>query len=243
MPPPAPPAEVPPAAPVFNTVGNIVRLIASGGESIQSVSTTGSLRKQGAGVLWLEGANRFDGGLDIEQGLVFTYGNLFADVDIARGSTLELMGDVIGDVVNDGTFDPMGSYYEDFADADIFGNYSQSPEANLAAVLLGAQGSAPATPLLTVSGTATLAGTLQIAPRFATTLGYFEWILHAHGGITGQFDRWTTAGSLFITGQMQQTSNDVYFLASRVSTQAVMAAAGADAMTESSARAGRPRLQ
>ena len=91
-----------------------------------------------------------------------------------------------------------------------------------------------ATPLLTVSGTATLDGALQFrSSGFIPTGGYLEWVLHARGGIVGQFANWSTAGNpLFITGELRHGANDVYLLASRVSTQAVMASAAAgDALT------------
>ena len=198
--------------------------------SLGPVSTAGSLVTQGDGLLWVIGDNRFDGGTRVEAGTLSIYGNLFSDVDIATGATVDLTGDIIGDVDNHGIFDPTepgNGWYDDYYDSDIFGNYSQSPEGMLR-VWFGLQGDDTATPLLTVTGTATLDGTLQFrSSGYIPADGYLEWIIHAYGGVNGQFARWTTDSHfpLFITGDLQYSANDVYLLATRVSTQATMAAA------------------
>ena len=211
----------------------LINLVGAGSSASVNASTTGSLTKQGEGTLWL-GASRFDGGTRIEGGIVGQFGNLHSDVTVAAGTTLEMYGDIIGDVDNHGILDPTDDYYT-YYDAEIFGNYSQSAEG-LLRVLFGLQGTQPATPLLAVTGTGTLDGTLEFRPSgFIPSGGYLEWVLHANGGVIGQFDRWTSPG-LFIEGNVRYGSNDVYLETTRVSVAAAMAANGvADAVTIASA--------
>jgi uncharacterized protein with beta-barrel porin domain len=125
-------------------------------------------------------------------------------------------------------FDPSESsfYYDDFFDADIFGNYTQAPDGVLR-LFFGVEGTRPATPLLTVTGRATLAGKVEfIRSEFVPSGGYLEWIIHAYGGVVGQFDGWAATPPLFLSGDLRYTPNDVYFLATQASTQATMSSAG-----------------
>jgi uncharacterized protein with beta-barrel porin domain len=207
--------------------------------SLNAISTPGALDKEGVGHFWVQDS-RFDAGTRVEAGSLYVYGNLFSDVDIAPGATLEMNGDIIGNVENHGIFDPTepADWYDAYYDGEIFGNYNQSPEAMMR-VWFGLQGNDIATPLLTVTGTATLDGQLQFrSSGYIPAAGYLEWVIHARGGVVGQFSSWGTdsAYPLFITGQLQYTPNDVYLLASRVSTRATMSAAAVgDALTISTA--------
>ena len=217
----------------------LIRLVPASSDASLGVSTAGALTKQGDGILTVFDG-RFDSGTRVEAGTLSNWDDLFSDVYIARGATLNIFGDIVGDVDNHGIFDANepGGWYDAYYDGDIFGNYSQSPEAMMR-VWFGLQGNDIATPLLTVSGTATLDGSLQFLPSgFIPAGGYLEWVIHAYGGVIGQFSSWGTDSNypLFITGQLQYTPNDVYLLASRVSTQATMAAAAAgDRLTTTTA--------
>ncbi len=241
--PAAPAIKVPPTAPAYNTAsGDLVKLVvAEAREILDSTSSAGGLTKQGDGTLVLFGNVRFERGTLLQSGtLVLDFGNLFSDVTIAPGATFEMTGDVIGDVVNNGFLDPTEpvGWYDSYYDGDIFGDYTQGSTGVLR-LWFGLQGTQPATPLLTVSGTATLDGMVQFrSSGFVTAGGYLEWILHARGGVAGQFDGWTTVGSpLFLTGDLRYGPNDVFFQATRVSLQATMAAAHVgDALTQASAR-------
>ena len=239
--PTAPPVGTTPFTPSYNASGSMIKLVNSY-ESFGETRTDGSLTKSGPGMLVMWGNSRFDGGVNVQDGELLA-AQLFADVTVDPGAKLTLWGDIIGDVHVDGEFEPTYDNiyieYEDFFDADIFGNYSQSATGTMKAIL-GIEEGAPATPLLSVSGTASLAGTLDIYKAFgyvsSQTNGYLEWILHAYGGISGQFATVKLPPSLFITGNINYTPNDVYFLATRISTSSAIVNAGiGDAMTLSSA--------
>lgn len=230
---PATPTGVP-AAPAINAADTpMIKLVGlDQSDSIDRVSSAGSLTKQGDGILYLNGDVRFDGGVAVEDGIAsLWFGTLFADVDIAEGAMLELRGDVVGDIVNNGVIDATdpGGWYETFFDGDIFGDYTQGANGVLR-MDLGLQQDSVATPLLEVSGTATLDGFVEFRyGGFVTSGGYLEWLVHARGGVVGQFDGWRTQdGSLFLTGTLNYGPNDVWFLGSRVSAQAAMASAKVD---------------
>lgn len=240
--PAAPPAATAPAVPALNESGPLVKLVAMGSyDAIQNFRTDGSLTKTGEGSLAVLDS-RFDAGVHVQEGLLYS-ARLYGDVTVDEGAGLQLVDNIIGDVHVDGDFEPAydsfyGDYYDSFG-ADIFGDYSQSSTATMR-VKLGIEEGAVATPLMSVSGTATLAGTLDIYDGTtyvsSLTTGYLEWILHAYGGVIGTFDTVRLPTTLFVTGEVHYTPNDVYFLATRISTSAAMANAGVgDAMTLSSA--------
>ena len=237
---PAPPqTTATPPAPTHNagTQDYLINLVGTGATSfLNGVSTAGSLTKQGDGRLYLNGITRFDEGTRLESGSMELWGDLHSDLSIAAGANFAMGfgGTIIGDVDNHGVFEATDDYYT-YYDAEIFGDYSQSAEGMLR-VMLGLQGTTPAQPLLTVSGTATLDGSLQFqSSGFIPAAGYLEWVVHARDGIIGRFADWSTSGSpLFITGELRHEANDVYLLASRISAQAVMANTG-DALTAETA--------
>jgi len=242
--PAAPPAATAPVPPAINQSGPLVKLVAEDMVlNVNDFNTDGSLTKTGAGALVLF-SSRFDGGIDVLQGELVV-SSVFADITVHQDAKLQMWDDIVGDVHVDGEIEPAydgggwyGDYY-DFFDGDIFGNYSQSSTGTMK-VKLGIENDAVATPLLSVTGTATLAGTLDIYDGTtyvsSLTTGYLEWILHAYGGVIGTFDTVRLPTTLFVTGDVHYTPNDVYFLATRISTSAAMANAGVgDAMTLSSA--------
>lgn len=255
-PPPPPPASVRslvlPAAPAPATAPVAPALVAStslvfdvpAGSTafIPDGSRSGSLQKTGAGEVYQTHALRFDGGTTVSAGrLQLYYANLFSDVTVDPGATLAVSGDIVGDVINNGTFEPtdysaaLGEYM--FFYDDIFGDYTQGPEGVLR-VLFGIEGQLEATPLLTVHGRAHLDGHLEFARGgYIPSDGYLEWVLHASEGVSGQFDDWRISGpSLFLEGTLHTGPNDVWFTATRVSTQAALAASGAgDSFTLASA--------
>jgi autotransporter-associated beta strand protein len=233
--PAAPVPKLAPAMPAIASEGDQLRIpLVDEREVITDVRTVGSLTKQGAGELVVVGTSRFDGGTRIQSGLLTLWegGVLFSDVSIAPGATFDMAGDVVGDVFNDGVFDPTDDvigWYNAFFDGEIFGDYTQGPEG-LLRLYFGVEDNWLATPLLQVSGVARLDGQLQfLQSAYIPSGGYLEWVLHANGGVVGQFDGWTAgtgAKPLFLTGSLRYDADDVWFEATRVSTQAALAASG-----------------
>jgi hypothetical protein len=223
--------------------------LAAGSSTLPTTSSSGSLTKLGTADLFLYSDIRFDGGTTIAAGAIEMWdSDLFSDVTIAPGAGLRMSGDVVGDVLNNGVFEPSYfgyGWYEDFYQGDIYGDYTQGP-AGMLRLYFGLEGNNAPTPLLTVSGRANLAGRVHFqSSGFIPSAGYLEWVLLAYGGVFGRFDSWTAgnvgiAGTdgwpLFLTGTLNYDANNVWFQATRVSTEAALAAASAgDAVTLDSA--------
>ena len=203
---------------------------------------------------------RFSGGTTVEDGdlRVVSNANLQSNVvvqstghldvggtvtgSLTNGGTTTLGGTVTGGMVNDGMLVPDSSIYGNAIPARVEGNFSQTPNGTLVAVIpMTAYG--PMTGgFLSVTGRADIDGTLQLDaytddfgpyPLPATPLTL--QVLHADGGVFGQFAKWTSPG-LFITGALRYQPDDVYFDATAISAAPAMAAAKAgDAITLQSA--------
>jgi autotransporter-associated beta strand protein len=182
----------------------------------------GSLTVEGTGKLILNDRNRFSGGTTVSGATLQVNGVLTSNVDVAAGGGLEVKGVVIGNVNIDGTFEALADpeeadydfYYETFDHGEVTGDYRQSGTATMRAVL-GAPDSYD-TALLEVGRVATLGGTLQLGTTYFTDQPYAAWLIHANGGVVGQFARWTSPG-LFISGSLRYAPNDVYFDVLRIS--------------------------
>jgi hypothetical protein len=198
---------------------------------------------------------RFSGGTTIEAGSikVESSAGLHSDVDVQPDGQLALYGGltgnvsnngsmllfdtIAGDVVNAGTLTPGSSIYGDAVPAQVQGNFSQTPDGTLVAVIGATTGG-----FLSVTGRADIDGTLQLE-QYADYWGSYPLpatpvslqVLHADGGVFGQFAQWTSPG-LFVTGAVRYLPNDVYFDATAISAAEAMAAARAgDAITLGSA--------
>lgn len=91
-----------------------------------------------------------------------------------------------------------------------------------------------------VSGTATLAGTLRyynddVSQAYLPSNGV-DTVLHADAGITGSFDNLEYTESVLLRGALEYLANDVLFHVTQQSAQSVMGAAGADPLTMAGAR-------
>lgn len=197
---------------------------------------------------------RFGGGATIEDGSlrVFPNATLHSNVIVMTTGGLTLFGTmtgnatnhgflllldkVIGDVVNDGVLEPGSSIYGEVIPAHVEGNFSQTPNGTLEAVIGATTGG-----FLSVTGHADIDGTLRLV-QYTDDFGPYPLpgaplslkVLHADGGIFGQFTQWTSPG-LFITGTLRYLANDTYFDVASISAAQVMSAAGADALTVQSA--------
>lgn len=145
-------------------------------------SGLGGLTKEGDGRLELLGTNDYDGPTVINGGNLAVNGSLTSDVFVNHDGTLSGNGQV-GSVTNDGTVGPGNS----IDTLQIAGNYSQTANGILEIEIDPGSGN---TDLLEITGTATLAGTLNITgggnPGFSVNQTYT--FLTATGGVTGEFD-------------------------------------------------------
>jgi hypothetical protein len=126
---------------------------------------------------------------------------------------LHLLNTLLGNVVNDGVLTPGSSIYEDVATTwvRIGGAFSQSA-GTLEAVLGATSGG-----FVSVAGRADIGGTLRLVP-YSDAWGPYPLptapisvhVLHADGGIFGQFATWTSPG-VRITGNLRYLDNDVFF--------------------------------
>ncbi|MBS0571610.1 MAG: autotransporter domain-containing protein [Proteobacteria bacterium] len=194
----------------------------------------------------------FGGGTTIENGTIRVQDRvtLRSNVSVEKAGHLDVVGFVIGNVVtkgevflwgtvtgnvrNDGVLTPGSSDSNIYqVAARIQGDYHQTSAGTIDVVLGSASGG-----YISVTGRADIDGSL----RFVQHCYYNECyalpstpislkVLHADGGVFGQFDQWTSPG-LFITGALRYLTNDVYFDASAVSAAKAMGVARAgDALT------------
>lgn len=111
----------------------------------------GTIRKQGAGVLTL--ANTTTSAAEVEAGsLMFNAG--LGRTTVAAGALLGGNGTISGNLVNNGTVSPGTSP----GTINVTGNYTQSPSGKLVIEIA----SATSFDKLIITGTASLAGTLQV---------------------------------------------------------------------------------
>jgi len=205
---------------------------------------------------------RFDNGTTIEDGtlLVNSSASLHSDVVVQSAGNLYLSGEltgtvinhgdmslastVFGDVTNDGVLTPGYAHGGDVL-VRIKGNFTQTAAGTLDALVpTDASFGTVTGGFLSVTGRADIDGTLRLFQGADWDAGSFPLpgaplslkVLHADGGVFGQFAQWTSPG-LLITGSVRYLANDVFFDASSISAAQAMAAARAgDAVTLSAAR-------
>lgn len=192
---------------VFNRSGTLVENDAIGG--------AGSLIKQGAGALILNGANTYTGATTVTAGLLevgdasHAGAKITGNVTLVGGTTLRGHGTIVGSVTNNGgTVMPGGS----IGVLHVQGNLVQSATSTLA--LEVSPNATPGTGYsqLQVSGTATLAGTLGIQVDPGTyAFGTSYDLVHAGGGVHGTFSQtnYNPAFAVYLTPQISYTANDV----------------------------------
>ncbi|VVE37999.1 ESPR-type extended signal peptide-containing protein [Pandoraea fibrosis] len=124
-----------------------------------TLAGSGGLTKSGTGMLILNGVNTYRGLTTVDAGtlevgdLNTPTASIAGDVQVSAAGTLRGHGTVAGSVRNEGTVRPGGS----IGTLTISGNYTQSPSATLMFDISPTSASQ-----LIVSGTATLAGTIQV---------------------------------------------------------------------------------
>ena len=185
----------------------------SSGDQTVSSSLTGSdaVTKIGSGTLTLTGgSSSYTGTLTVSGGKIQVASGAVVGgtVSVASGGTLGGYG-TVGSVTNSGTVSPGGS----IGTLTIAGNYTQSATGDLLAEV-----SPTISDLLNVTGTASLDGTLTVAPQQGYYTSGQSWtILTAAGGVTGSFANVLTSGSWNLRFTPTYTANGVTVTVSRLS--------------------------
>lgn len=198
------------------------------------------MRSEEGGWLTLFDENRFSGGTTVERGTLILglYSTLISNTSVSPTGEFWLGGTLRGDLSNNGRvltgqirLSPNNWAAEN--SSLIEGNYRQSATATLVFTLDWP---------LQITGQAQLdGGTAELRARqdysgtgyvyYLPTTPSSQWLLHANGGVVGQFGNWTSPG-LFIEGSLRYTPNDVFFDLTRISLLTTMAAnAKGDATT------------
>ncbi|MCD9027679.1 S8 family serine peptidase [Luteimonas sp. BDR2-5] len=189
------------------------------------ITGAGGLVKRGGGTLRLDGNAGFDGATRAEGGTLVFASSIPGRATVESGATLELRGARVGgDLLNRGTFSLAGSTLT----RTIDGNFQQASGGRFAW-----QVGSP----LQVTGTASLAGELQVA---GIASGYTwqarETVLTAAGGRSGTFDSLTQGPGVLLTATLGYDADSAWLDISRLEvTTAVASFAGVTAQSLSSA--------
>lgn len=256
-PPTPPPVSVEPCSQMTHTSDCVVApnqsepaLMMSGGRT-----SNYALIKQGNGSLQLnDGMFVFAAGTQIQAGYLtlmepatldsdvsvaldsalIVYGTVTGNIDIHDGGGSYLYGSVTGNLTNSGFLTADAAREPVLYPQHIEGDFTQTSTGVLRVPI-----AADRTTMLEISGMARLAGMVQTIQAMdwdysmypLPTTPYTVSLLHADGGVSGEFDEWTSPG-LFVTGALRYGPNDVFLDASAISAQSVMAGSGvADALT------------
>ncbi len=166
-----------------------VSVTIAGGTSVwrNAISGDGGLVKRGGGTLRLDDHAGYRGQTRVENGTLAFAGSVPGAATVAAGATLQIGGSLVGgNLVNRGTFARTGNGWG----TTVAGDFEQAATGRLA-LKVGEP--------LSVSGTARLAGELQIT-GVATGYTYQtnETVVRAYGGLTGTFDSLTRGPGVFL---------------------------------------------
>lgn len=146
----------------------------------------GQLVKNGPGTLILTGNNTYVGNTTINGGVLAVNGTTTsANTFVNPGATLQGVGRIGGNVLNNGTVSPGNSV----GTLTVSGNYKQTSNGNLVIEVAG--GKSGQYDVLAVGGNAQLDGTLRIVKVGGARLKVGDKVkfLTAAGGVTGKFSK------------------------------------------------------
>ncbi len=160
------------------------------------ISGAGGLVKRGGGGLRLDGDAAYRGATRAEAGTLSFASSIPGNASVSPGARLELGGARVGgNLVNQGDFAVIGNTLA----RSIDGDFQQTASGRLLW-----QVGAP----LEVSGTASLAGELQVS---GLVKGYAharrETVVQADGGLSGTFARLTRGPGVFLEGALRYDTN------------------------------------
>ncbi|NPU83784.1 MAG: autotransporter domain-containing protein [Syntrophaceae bacterium] len=176
-----------------------------------NMSGTGSLVKEGDGILVLTGINTYAGGTFVDHGALAVEGSITGDLAIGASGTLMGNGTITGNTVNSGTLAPGNS----IGTLTIAGDYTHNAGA-VYAVEVNAAGESDR---LVVTGTATLnGGTVSVLAGSGQYFMNTTYTILSAGSVVGTFDS-VTSNLAFLTPSLSYDAANVYLLLTRNSTR------------------------
>lgn len=157
-----------------------------------NLSGAGGVAKSGAGELYLSGTNTYTGGTQIHDGVLGVSGHTTSDITVAKKGTLNVSGRISGTVSNSGRIVANGGV--------IDGNVVQNSSAALD-VSLG-------NPFV-VDGEFAADGSLNVVGVNTGFVAVGQHSLVQATSVTGEFDTLNIAPSLFLSGTVSYTNNEV----------------------------------
>lgn len=169
------------------------------------ISGTGSLAKSGSGTLTLSGSSTYTGATSVNAGTLNVTGSIGSSaVSVASGATIAGTGAIGGTTVNNGgTLAPAGS---GIGTLSVGGNLTLAPGSAFAADL-----SPTASDRASVSGVASLNGSMVVSAASGTYAAGQRYTLVSAGNLSGAFASLSTPGLPgYVKGRLSYDATNAY---------------------------------